>query len=489
MKLCSVPSIPAVFQGICRITCYTALLNSALAPNIVLPSSPQYPDLVNKHYATSAPLQLACFFQPQSTEQVALGVSILVESDDGSPQCQFAICGGGHTPWKGAAGAEGGVTIDLALMNSTVYNPDTSSVAVMGGAKSGDVYKTLQPYGVAVTGGRSDAVGVGGFIIGGGLSYFGNKYGLACDNVLNFEVVLSNGQAITANHTSYPDLFRALKGGGNNLGIVTKVELRAFEQGPLRGGLVGHSSADISQQNRALVNLTSNLARPARTGRHNLELQRQVQDHGRSHRSPTHARRRNSRHLPRLPRHPTDIQYPPNDRYLRPHDGDCAATGERALCLTLTFENDVRVLEHLRTLHDESVEAATPRAESSDWDFITFLQPFPSILGDASKRKENVLGLDRMKGDYILYLLLESPRDDALFHEIGYSLIKNLKDYSERIGAGSDYIYMNCAGRDQNPLRGYGEENLQHLKAMARKYDSTGVFHTQCPGGWKVSDA
>jgi hypothetical protein len=57
------------------------------------------------------------------------------------------------------------------------------------------------------------------------------------------------------------------------------------------------------------------------------------------------------------------------------------------------------------------------------------------------------------------------------------------------IGAGSDYIYMNYAGQDQNPLRGYGEENLQHLKAIARKYDSTGVFQTRCPGGWKVSSA
>jgi FAD/FMN-containing dehydrogenase len=69
----------------------------------------------------------------------------------------------------------------------------------MGGAKWGDVYKTLQPYGVAVTGGRSDTVGVGGFIIGGGLSYFGNKYGLACDNVLNFEVSCSKLTLALAN--------------------------------------------------------------------------------------------------------------------------------------------------------------------------------------------------------------------------------------------------------------------------------------------------
>jgi hypothetical protein len=102
-----------------------ALLNSPLATNLNFPSAPRYHDLVNAHYATSAPLQPVCFFQPQSADQVELAISILVQADDGSLQCQFAIRGGGHTPWKGAAGVEGGVTIDLALMNTTVYNPDT----------------------------------------------------------------------------------------------------------------------------------------------------------------------------------------------------------------------------------------------------------------------------------------------------------------------------------------------------------------------------
>jgi hypothetical protein len=37
----------------------------------------------------------------------------------------------------------------------------------MGGAKWGDVYRALQPYKIAVTGGRADTVGVAGLIIGG----------------------------------------------------------------------------------------------------------------------------------------------------------------------------------------------------------------------------------------------------------------------------------------------------------------------------------
>jgi FAD/FMN-containing dehydrogenase len=93
-------------------------------------------------------------------------------------------------PWKNAAGAEGGITIDIALLNGTVYDDETSTASIMGGTKWGDVYKALKPLGVAVPGGRADTVGVGGLLIGGGLSYFANHYGLACDNVLSFEVAL-----------------------------------------------------------------------------------------------------------------------------------------------------------------------------------------------------------------------------------------------------------------------------------------------------------
>jgi hypothetical protein len=55
----------------------------------------------------------------------------------------------------------------MSLMNSITYTPRMRSVRIMGGAKWGDVYRALQPYRIAVTGGRADTVGVAGLIIGG----------------------------------------------------------------------------------------------------------------------------------------------------------------------------------------------------------------------------------------------------------------------------------------------------------------------------------
>jgi hypothetical protein len=79
-------------------------------------------------------------------------------------------------------------------------------------------------------------VGVPGLILGGGISHFASKLGWACDNVASFELVTASGLPITMSPTSHPDLFWALRGGGNNFGIVTNFKLNAFPLGQMWGG-------------------------------------------------------------------------------------------------------------------------------------------------------------------------------------------------------------------------------------------------------------
>ena len=61
-------------------------------------------------------------------------------------------------------------------------------------------------------------VGVAGLTLGGGLSFLSGQYGLVCDNVVNYEIVLADASIVNANATSDADLFFALKGGGNQFG-------------------------------------------------------------------------------------------------------------------------------------------------------------------------------------------------------------------------------------------------------------------------------
>ena len=61
---------------------------------------------------------------------------------------------------------------------------------------------------------------MGGLLLGGGLSFLSPQYGLPADSVVNYEVVLSNATIVNANSTANPDLYWALKGGGNQFGTM-----------------------------------------------------------------------------------------------------------------------------------------------------------------------------------------------------------------------------------------------------------------------------
>ena len=70
-------------------------------------------------------------------------------------------------------------------------------------------------------------VGVGGYLLGGGLSPLSAEYGFGCDSVINYEVVLASGSIINVNATSEPELFFALKGGSNQFGKCSSLNQRS----------------------------------------------------------------------------------------------------------------------------------------------------------------------------------------------------------------------------------------------------------------------
>lgn len=78
-------------------------------------------------------------------------------------------------------------------MKNTTYVPETKIAQIQAGSRWRDVYEELTPYGVTVPGGRTNTVGVAGFLTGGGNTFYTARRGFGCDNVVNFEVVLANG--------------------------------------------------------------------------------------------------------------------------------------------------------------------------------------------------------------------------------------------------------------------------------------------------------
>jgi FAD/FMN-containing dehydrogenase len=123
---------------------------------------------------------------PETGQAVAGALSILSANSG----CDFAIKGQSHMPAAGFANINGGITIDMTKLKSVSLNKDHSVASVGSGAKWLDAYTYLDQFNVTVAGGRNGLVGVGGLTLGGGISYFGPRVGWACDNVVNYEVIL-----------------------------------------------------------------------------------------------------------------------------------------------------------------------------------------------------------------------------------------------------------------------------------------------------------
>lgn len=96
-------------------------------------------------------------------------------------------------------------------------------------------------------------VGVGGLLLGGGLSYFGSQRGWAADHVVNYEVVTADSQILQVNSQSHSDLFWALKGGSSNFAIVTRYDLELFPLSDIWAGFIGQDQSNIDGLTQAVA--------------------------------------------------------------------------------------------------------------------------------------------------------------------------------------------------------------------------------------------
>lgn len=157
-----------------------------------------------------------------------VAVSVRVAREHG---LSLSVKGGGHS-YAGNTVQDGGLLIELGLMDSVSVDPERRVAVVEAGARWAAVDRATQEHGLATPGGTVSDVGVAGFTLGGGGGWLTRKHGLAVDNVLGFEVVTADGRIVRADANTNDDLFWALRGGSGNFGIVTSFEFQLHPVGP-----------------------------------------------------------------------------------------------------------------------------------------------------------------------------------------------------------------------------------------------------------------
>src|SRR3984885_13483024 len=115
----------------------------------------------------------------------------------------------------------------------------------------GSVQTETAKAGVAAVLGQCASVGVGGFLLGGGVGPLMSKYGIGCDNILAAALVLADGRQVKASAHENPVLYWAIRGGGGNFGIVTAFDVALHPVATVFAGNITLESADPRQFLRA----------------------------------------------------------------------------------------------------------------------------------------------------------------------------------------------------------------------------------------------
>lgn len=121
------------------------------------------------------------------------------------------------------------IVLKTGALSSVTIDP-ASCVARVGGGTIWDPAVTAAgEYGLAALHGSSPDVGIAGYTLGGGLSWYARALGLAANHVTAAEVVIGDGTIVRADADHEAELFWALRGGGGSFGVVTALEFSLFD--------------------------------------------------------------------------------------------------------------------------------------------------------------------------------------------------------------------------------------------------------------------
>ncbi|KAK7908847.1 Bifunctional solanapyrone synthase [Apiospora marii] len=469
-----------------------ALVTADLGNNVLFPSTPGdgYQASLSSYYSLDVrEIKPACVYRPQTANDVSRAIKVLSKL----PSARVAVRGGGHSVWPNNNIADG-VTIDLSLLSQTqVHEPSKSNSALIAAIGAGSRWEPalleVEKYGLSITAGRVSTVGVAGLTLGGGLSFHSGRHGFTCDGVVNYEVVLADGQVVNANAKQNRDLFKALKGGSGNFGIVTRFDFAAFPAGKLYGGLAtatwDHRQTIVDSFIR-LVNINE---------QHPADSQIVVLSYDAPTKSKTVSSiavnvdgATNSTSFAPMAAVPWVYDTRKTQTYGEMVVGLSDAGGERDVWFSLCFQNNKLLTDKATELFENLVAESQGEADMNR--VLLIFQQLPKHYAQKNPGG-NVLGVDKTLTENSILCQFEAyvktREAEALFHSKIVDIVAELEDYAESIGAATQWRYLNYADPSQDPLKSYGPENVAFMKKVSAKYDPKGFFQTRVPGGFKIS--
>lgn len=446
-----------------------------------------YADFTASYWsANQGKLQPQCIFYPSTPSQVS--VLVLLSR---LTQCPFAAKSGGHAAFAGASNIHGGITVSFQRLDSIQLSADHKTVAIQPGNTWSAIYTELARYDLAVIGGRSAPIGIGGLTTGGGISFFSSMYGLACDNVASYDVVTASGRIITVTPTQHPDLFWALRGGGNNFGLVVNFTLETISLpgSELWGGSRMSTEETFPAVIDAFASIVTDSPSDPRAGTWVSWIVYEGSKLAVNELWYTEPNGNNAAIFDKVKKIVAisdDTQNRTLADYTRKVDGD-NINGRREMYYTLTTKASLEVAEAAKDIFFEEIKPVSGLAGAFPamiWQAFTIGE-----LKEMTKNGGNPLGLSAKDGPLYIILIAcwwEKEEDDAAIYQMISTVLERIKAKAASLGLQNDYIYMNYASMFQDVISSYGPDNKARLKDVASKYDPTRLFQELQPGYFKL---
>ncbi|HEX5729142.1 FAD-binding oxidoreductase [Microbacterium sp.] len=139
------------------------------------------------------------------------------------------------------------VLLSLAGLRGATVDPVGRTARVLGGSQWNDVLAVAAAHGLTAMHGSSGDVSVVGYLLSGGLSFYGRAHGLAVETVRAVQLVTADGSLVRASADEHADLFWALRGGSGAFGVVVSIEIDLLPYADVFAGMLlwDASHADV----------------------------------------------------------------------------------------------------------------------------------------------------------------------------------------------------------------------------------------------------
>ena len=209
----------------------TSHVRAAVTGRVIEPRDADYDD-ARQVFNAGIDRRPAVIVQPADAAEVAAVVALAREHG-----VELAVRGGGHG-MAGHGTTDTGIVLDLSAMRDLLIDVESRTAWAQAGVTAGQYTLAAAEHGLATGFGDTPSVGISGLTLGGGIGWLVRKHGMTIDDLLAVELVTADGRLLHADAQTHTELFWALRGGGGNFGVVTRLQYRLHEVDTVLGGML-----------------------------------------------------------------------------------------------------------------------------------------------------------------------------------------------------------------------------------------------------------